>query len=120
MGGYAYFDAAAGAPQHPVTAQALVAAHADGWADPAKLYAPARRARQLLDAARASMAESLRVRPDEIGFHPSGTQAAHAAIAGTRAARPLATVVHSAIEHSAVLHAAGTGPAVAVPVDRAG
>lgn len=119
---YAYFDAAAGAPPHPVTEQALLAARADGWADPTKLYSPSRRASQLLDAARASVAESLGVRPDEVGFQPSGTQAAHAAIAGVRAARPggPATVVHSAIEHSAVLYAAGTGPAVEVGVDRLG
>ena len=119
---YAYFDAAAGAPLHPVTEQALLAARADGWADPAKLYSPARRASQLLDAARASVAESLGVRPDEVGFQPSGTQAVHAAIAGARTARTggPATVVHSAIEHSAVLHAAGTGPVVEVGVDRLG
>ncbi|MEN3307948.1 MAG: cysteine desulfurase [Micromonosporaceae bacterium] len=119
MGGYAYFDAAAGAPAHPVTAQALLAGMPDGWADPGKLYTPARRARQLLDAARASVAEALGVRADEVGFQPNGTLAAHAAVAGARAARPSgrSTVVHSAIEHSAVLHAAGTGRTVRIGVD---
>jgi cysteine desulfurase len=124
----AFFDAAAGAPLHPVAAQALLAAQQDGWADPAKLYAPARRARQLLDAARESVAESLSasasqpVRPDEVRFLPSGTAAAHAAVAGARLARERtgAAVVHSAIEHSAVLYAAGTGPARPVGVDRLG
>ncbi len=123
VGGYAYLDAAAGAPAHPVTAQAGSAAAADGWADPAKLYAPARRARQLLDAARGSLAESLGVRADEVGFQPSGTQAAHAAVAGARAARSpggRATVVHSAIEHSAGLHAAGTGRHLTIGVDQLG
>jgi cysteine desulfurase len=125
VGAYAYFDAAAGAPPHPVTAQALLAAGADGWADPAKLYSLSRRSRQLLDAARASVAQSLGVRPDEVGFQPSGTQAAHAAVAGARAAHAphgpapagRAAVVHSAIEHSAVLHAVADGPAVAIGVD---
>src|SRR5215475_5471609 len=117
----AFFDAAAGAPLHPVAAQALLAAQQDGWADPTKLYAPARRARQLLDAARESVAESLStaasqpVRADEVRFLPSGTAAAHAAVAGARLAREStrparestgAIVVHSAIEHSAVLYAA--------------
>jgi cysteine desulfurase len=122
VGAYAYFDAAAGSPLHPVAAQALLAAGPDGWADPEKLYAPARQARQLLDAARRSVAESLGVRADEVGFQPSGTHAAHAAVAGLRAARQRigGTVVHSAIEHSAVLHAAGLGPAVPVGVDRLG
>ncbi|MDG4832264.1 aminotransferase class V-fold PLP-dependent enzyme [Solwaraspora sp. WMMD1047] len=93
---------------HPVARQALLAALADGWADPGKLYAQARRARQLLDAARAATAEILRVRPDELSFTPSGTAAAHAAVLGGLAARRRtgSTLVHSAIEHSAVLHAA--------------
>ncbi|HEU4422768.1 MAG TPA: aminotransferase class V-fold PLP-dependent enzyme [Pilimelia sp.] len=122
-----YFDAASAAPLHPVARQALLAALADGWADPAKPYAPARRARQLLDAARAAVAEALRVRPDEVSFTPSGTAAAHAAVLGGLAGRSRAgaTFVHSAIEHSAVLHAAerhvaAGGGAVAVPVDRLG
>ncbi len=125
--GYVYLDAAAGAPPHPVVAQALVAAGADGWVGPAKLYAPGRRARQLLDAARASVAESLGVRADEVGFTTSGTAAAQAAVAGLAAGRSRVggTVAHSAIEHSAVLHAvaahqAAGGSAVAVPVDRTG
>jgi cysteine desulfurase len=120
---YAYFDAAAGLPPHPVARQALLAAQEDGWADPGKLYAPGRRARQLLDAARASMADSLGVRADEVRFCASGTEAVHAAVRGARAGRQRigATVVHSAIEHSAVLHAATAGgPAVPVPVDRLG
>src|SRR6266508_3405317 len=64
LGGVAYFDAATAAPPHPVARQALVAALEDGWADPGKLYTQARRARRLLDAARASAAESLGVRED--------------------------------------------------------
>ncbi|MEO3747390.1 aminotransferase class V-fold PLP-dependent enzyme [Plantactinospora sp. B5E13] len=123
----AYFDAAAAAPLHPVARQAMLAALEDGWADPAKLYTQARRARQLLDAARAATAEVLRVRPDELSFTPSGTAAAHAAVLGGLAGRRRAgnTLVHSAIEHSAVLHAAERhvaqgGMAAPVPVDRSG
>ncbi|GAA4700010.1 cysteine desulfurase family protein [Phytohabitans rumicis] len=117
----AFFDAAAGAPLHPVARQALLAALEDGWADPGKLYTQARRARQLLDAARAATAEILRVRPDELAFTPSGTAAAHSAVLGTAKGRSRAgtAVVHSAIEHSAVLYAAGAS-GVSVPVDRLG
>ena len=124
-----YFDAAAAAPLHPVARQALLAALADGWADPAKLYAPARRAHQLLDAARGSVAENLGVRADEVWFTGSGTAAVQAALRGALAAaagrsgRPV--LVHSAIEHSSVLSAAAEyqaagGDAVPVPVDRLG
>jgi cysteine desulfurase len=122
-----YFDSATAAPLHPVARQALLAALTDGWADPGKLYTQARRARQLLDAARAATAEILRVRPDELSFTASGTAAAHAAVLGGVAGRRRAgeTLVHSAIEHSAVLHAAerhvaSGGTAVPVPVDQSG
>jgi cysteine desulfurase len=125
--GAVYFDAATAAPLHPAARQALGAALEDGWADPAKLYARARRARQLLDAARAATAEALGIRPDELTFTSSGTAAVRAAVAGGLAGRARAgrALVHSTIEHSAVLHAAaahvaGGGAAVAVPVDRLG
>ncbi|MEU5564652.1 cysteine desulfurase family protein [Micromonospora musae] len=122
-----YLDAATATPLHPVARQALSAALEDGWADPGKLYTQARRARQLLDAARGAAAETLGVRPDELSFTASGTAAAHAAVLGGLAGRRRTgrRLVHSAVEHSAVLHAAerhvaGGGDAVAVPVDRLG
>ncbi|BCJ61076.1 cysteine desulfurase family protein [Micromonospora endophytica] len=122
-----YLDAATAAPLHPVARQALLAALDDGWTDPDRLYAPARRARQLLDAAREAAADTLGVRPDELSFTASGTTAAHSAVLGGLAGRRRtgAALVHSAIEHSAVLHAAerhvaGGGTATSVPVDRLG
>jgi cysteine desulfurase len=122
-----YLDAASAAPLHPVAAEALQAALADGWADPARLYGAGRRARLLLDAARATVAEVLGARPDEVTFCSSGTQAAQLAVLGGLAGRRRAgrRLVHSAVEHSCVLHAAeqhvaAGGEAVGVPVDRAG
>ncbi|MFV2101402.1 cysteine desulfurase family protein [Micromonospora sp. LOL_024] len=122
-----YLDAATAAPLHPVARQALLAALDDGWADPARLYSAARRARQLLDAAREATAETLGVRPDEVSFTASGTSAAHTAVLGGLHGRRRTggALVHSAIEHSAVLHAAEHhaargGTAVEVPVDRLG
>jgi cysteine desulfurase len=121
-GAAAYLDAATAAPLHPVAREALLAALADGWADPARLYSAGRRAQQLSDAARAAFAEALAVRPEEISLWPSGTAAAQAAVLGALAgrARQGDTLVHSAIEHSAVLHAARRGTAVEVGVDRLG
>ncbi|MGN9808780.1 cysteine desulfurase family protein [Micromonospora sp. BQ11] len=122
-----YLDAATAVPLHPVARQALLAALDDGWADPAKLYGQARRARQLLDAAREATAVTLGVRADEVSFTPSGTAAAHSAVLGGLAGRRRVgrALVHSAIEHSAVLHAAERhvaegGTATSVPVDRLG
>ncbi|WP_067497896.1 cysteine desulfurase family protein [Actinoplanes sp. TFC3] len=118
-----YLDAASAAPLHPVARQALLAALDDGWADPDRLYAAGRRAQQLRDAATATVAQCLGVRPDELTFLPSGTAAVHAAVLGGLAGRARAgkTLVHSAIEHSAVLHAAARhGDAREVGVDRLG
>lgn len=105
----AYFDAASTEPLHPQAREALIAALDVGWADPARLYGSARRARMLLEQARTEVAEALGVRADEVSFTSSGTQAVHLGVLGTlrgrrRAGRRLVT---SAVEHSCVLHAAG-------------
>lgn len=113
-----YFDAATAAPPHPVARQALLAALDGGWADPGRLYPAARQARQLLDAAHEAFAEALGTRPDELRITAGGTEAARLAIEGVVAARP-GPVVHSAVEHSAVIKAAGDGARV-VAVDRTG
>ncbi len=115
-----HLDAAASLPLHPAARDALLAALEDGWADPTRLYAAARRARLLLEGARDAVADGLGARPDEVEFTAGGTAAVHAAVSGARAGRRRvgAGVVHSAIEHSAVLHAAPEG--VCVPVDALG
>ncbi|MFN2537791.1 MAG: cysteine desulfurase family protein [Mycobacteriales bacterium] len=112
-------DAASGLPLHPLAREAWLAALEDGWADPARLYGSARRARQLLDGARSSLAAQLGCRVDELRLAPNGTQALYGGVRGVRAARARvgAHVVHSAIEHSATLHACAEGPATSVPVD---
>jgi len=122
-----YLDAASAAPLHPVAREALLAALDDGWADPARLYGAGRRARLLLDGARATVAEILGARPDEVTFCASGTEAAQLAVLGGLAGRRRAgtRLVHSAVEHSSVLHAAerhvaAGGESVGVPVDRLG
>ena len=119
----AFLDAAAGAPLHPAAREALLAALADGWADPARLYGSARRCGQLLDAAREVVAAGIGARPDEVSFAANGTQALHAAVLGTLAGgRRPREIVHSAVEHSAVLHAVEQAADAAhpVPVDSLG
>jgi cysteine desulfurase len=102
-----HLDAAAGLPLHPAARAALLACLDDGWADPSRLHAPGRRARLLLDGARAAVAGVLGARPDEVSFTPSGTVAAHLGVLGAAAGRRRTGrhVVHSAVEHSCVLHA---------------
>ncbi len=123
----AYFDAASAEPLHPAARATLLAAHDAGWADPARLYGEARRARMLLDQARESVAGVLGARPDEVSFCASGTQASHLAVLGALAGghRTGRHLVMSAVEHSAVLqagahHVAGGGTMTQVGVDRTG
>ncbi|GIH28841.1 aminotransferase [Acrocarpospora phusangensis] len=123
----AYLDAASTEPLHPAAREALLAALDVGWADPARLYGSARRARLLLDQARAEIAEVLGARPDEVSFTSSGTQAVHLGVLGALAGRKRAGrhLVVSAVEHSSVLHTAGVherdgGTVEAVGVDVTG
>ena len=118
-----YLDAANIAPLHPAGREALLAALDDGWADPRRLHREGRAARLLLEGAREALAAGLGARTEELVFTGSHLEAVHAAVLGTLRARHRvgARVVHSAVEHSAVLHAVefgGTG--VPIGVDRFG
>ncbi|NEE01780.1 cysteine desulfurase family protein [Phytoactinopolyspora halotolerans] len=127
-----YFDAASTEPLHPAARDVWLAAIDDGWADPARLYGSARRARVLLDNARELVAAVIGSKPDEVSFTSSGTQAVQLGMLGTARARDrsAAGIVASAVEHSSVLHTARhlamertgqTGPDVRiVEVDRLG
>ncbi|CUR53920.1 Cysteine desulfurase [metagenome] len=120
----AYLDTASSEPLHPAAREVLTAALEQGYADPRRLHGAARSARLLLDNAREVVAQSLGVRADEVSFTASGTEAVHRGLLGLHAGRRRqgSTIVHSAVEHSAVLHAAGwvDGTAVAAPVGRTG
>ncbi|MGZ4447394.1 MAG: cysteine desulfurase family protein [Nocardioides sp.] len=119
-----YLDAASAEPLHPAARTAFLAALDQGYADPRRLHRPARSAALIVENARAVVAECLGVRPDEVSFTASGTEAVHRGLLGLARgrARDGGGVVHSAVEHSAVLHAAAWhgGGTVAVPVDVTG
>ncbi|HET8559691.1 MAG TPA: aminotransferase class V-fold PLP-dependent enzyme [Marmoricola sp.] len=122
-----YLDSASGEALHPAAREVLLSAHDRGYADPRRLHLEARHARLLLDNARAVVAESLAVRPDEVTFTPSGTHAVHLGVLGLLAgrARQGDRLLASAVEHSSVLHAgqwhaARGGTFETVPVDAAG
>jgi cysteine desulfurase len=105
----------------------LVAALDAGWADPARLYGVARRARAAYEAAREQVGALIGARADEVWFPASGTVSVHQAVLGTALARRRVgrDVVVSAVEHSSVLTAAGWATAAegavhTIPVDRLG
>ncbi|WP_309136308.1 cysteine desulfurase family protein [Nocardioides campestrisoli] len=123
----AYLDSASAEPLHPAAHATLAAALDQGWADPRRLHHEGRRARLLLDNAREVVAEAFAVRPDEVTFTSSGTDAVHRGLLGLHRGRrtgtsAAGTLVHSAVEHSSVLHAARwtQDPVVEVPVTRTG
>lgn len=107
----AYLDSASSEPLHPAARETLLAALERGYADARRLHKPARDTRLLLDNARAVVAECLEVRPDEVSFTSSGTDAVHRGLLGLARARRARgdVIVHSEVEHSAVRHAARWG-----------
>ena len=103
-----YLDSAGSEPLHPAAREVLLAAYDRGYADPRRLHGPGRDARLLLDNARAVVAEALGVRRDEVTFTASGTEAVHRGLLGLAAARAHVgrRIVHTAVEHQSVFHAA--------------
>jgi len=93
-----------------------------GVANASSLHTSGRAARDVVDRARAEVADALGADEDEITFTSGGTEANNLAIAGTlRAAGPDATVAVGANEHSSVLEAArALAPTTLLPVDGEG
>ena len=79
---FGYLDAVGGQPLLPVALPAWQAAAAQAWSDPARLHHAGRQAGLILDAARASIAANLGVRPQEVFFTSSGPTAVGIAIQG--------------------------------------
>jgi cysteine desulfurase len=102
-----YLDAASSEPLHPAAREVLLSAYESGFADPLRLHHRGRDARLLLDNARAVVASCLGVREDEVTFTSSGTQAVHLGVLGLLQGRSRVStrLVHSAVEHSAVVQA---------------
>ncbi len=117
-----YWDAASSEPLHPAAREAFLAALDQGYADPRRLHHAGRSARLLLDNARAAVAEALEVRADEVTFTASGTAAVHLGLLGLhRGSAGDGRIAHTAVEHSAVLHAVDwVGGGTSMPVDAAG
>lgn len=101
-------DSASARPLHPAAREALLAAYDAGYADPRRLHHAGRRARAVLDNARGALAEALGVRDDEVTLTGSGTEAVHRGLTGLARGRRRdgLLLAVSAVEHSAVLHAA--------------
>jgi cysteine desulfurase len=105
-----YLDHAATTPMHPDAVAAVSEALA-AVGNASALHGSGRRARQVVEESRESLANSLGARPSEVLFTGGGTESDNLAVKGLfwarRAADPRRRrVVVSAIEHHAVLDAA--------------
>lgn len=100
-----YLDHAATTPVRPEVAAAMAPYAAQWYGNASGAHRVARRARRALEDAREEVAALLGARPGEVVFTSGGTEAANLAVFGTLAARPAppGAVVHSAVEHPAVL-----------------
>ena len=100
-----YLDAVGGQPLLPAARTAWQAAVDQAWSDPARLHHQGRRTGMILDAARASIAVILGVRPQEVYFTSSGPTAVASAVQGLLRASDSSRgrAVASAVESMAVL-----------------
>lgn len=96
-----FLDTASGEPLHAAAAAMLERARTHGYADPRRLHTEGRQARMLLDNARAAIAEGFGVRPDEVSFTGSGTEAIRLGLLGLLEYSD--GMVASAAAHSAVI-----------------
>lgn len=105
-----YLDFNATTPPAPEVVRAMEEALREGWGNPSSSHPIGRRAREILDRARAEVASLLGAGVDEIVFTSGGTESDHAAIlATTETVRDRGGhVVISAIEHPAVEEACRT------------
>lgn len=121
-----YLDAGGAAPLHPLAAEALRQAAAEGWSAPERMHSEARTAATLLGAARETLAQIVGARTEEVHLTPSHVASLHGAIAAVAPARRRVGrgVVVSAVERAAVLaaarHVAGEDGVTLVPTDRLG
>jgi cysteine desulfurase len=115
----AYLDHGATTPLRPESLAAMVPYLTEHFGNPSGSHTPARRARVALDEARDEVARCLGCAPGEVVFTSGGTESDNLAVLGAHGSGR-GTVVCSAIEHHAVLHAARACGGTTVAVDRRG
>src|SRR5438132_919772 len=97
-----YLDNNATTNPHPEVIEVMDRHWRDSYAKPGSRRAAGRRARQVLETARESMAAILGAHPEEVIFTSGGTESNNMAILGLAAGSP-GTIALTAGEHPAVL-----------------
>ncbi len=114
-----YMDHNATTPVLPEARAAVMAALEEGWGNPSSSHMAGRRAKAIVDEARASVAEAANARPQQVTFTSGATEALNHVVWAAGPGRIIAT----AIEHPAVLAAVDNQPDRTIelaPVDRNG
>lgn len=120
-----YLDHHAGTPLAPFARAEMLRAMDEGWANPSSVHAEGRRARALLEEARARVSTGVGARPADVVFTAGGSEASQLGIEGF--SQGIRRILTTGIEHPAVARAvervASRGGVevirLAVPSDRA-
>ncbi|KYP80569.1 cysteine desulfurase family protein [Ferroacidibacillus organovorans] len=99
----AYLDAAATTPLSLEVRQKMMKSLDETSGNPSSLHRKGRSARQLLERARAELAQALHCRKDELIFTSGGTEADYLGITGLATSSKNRHIVSTAYEHHAVL-----------------
>lgn len=113
-----FCDANAGLPATAAVLELFLEIERSCPGNPASAHAPGRRARAVLEAARARIAAALQLAPDDVVFTSGGTESANLAVSGL--GDPQLPVLLSAAEHPAVLEPAQRRGIVWWPLDQTG
>lgn len=103
---HVYLDHAATTPIAPEVRQTVMQAMEECWGNPSSMHLLGRRARDLIDEARVTLAQALGCLDAEVFFTSSGTEANNMALFGAARVAPACKrhLVTTAVEHHAVLH----------------
>lgn len=114
-----YLDHHATTPPSRSVIDAMTAVMTETWANASSQHAFGQQARQVLGAARATVARVLGCKPAEVIFTSGATEANHLAVRGLLATAPAdrPRVLFSAVEHSGHLRLARALEGAGVPVD---
>ena len=101
-----YLDYAASAHPYPEALSAMAAVAAESFGNPGAIHGAGARARQILQESRKTLAQMLKVRPEEVYFTSGGTEANNWALRlGCVPGKN--HIVASAAEHKSVLEPLG-------------
>lgn len=99
-----YFDANATAPPLPSVVEVMARAATEFWANPTSTHREGQAARHAIEEARRSLASALNVKPAELIFCASATEALHLLLRGLRPALGSKPAAVNTGEHSACLN----------------